>query len=94
MIAEPAPCMTDLTSAKSGLIKAGSGDQAVMPWTPDSRTWSAERKCVQDGVAAVTDGQQTVIRDDGQRVDFIAEGVDTGLGGAGAAAAFERGTGG
>ena len=44
MRAEPAPCMTDLTSAKSRLIRPGVVIRSVMPWTPESRTWSAERK--------------------------------------------------
>ena len=44
MSAEPAPCMTDLTSAKSRLIRPGVVMRSVMPWTPDRSTWSAERK--------------------------------------------------
>ena len=43
MRAEPAPCMTDLTSAKSRLIRPGVVIRSVMPCTPDSSTWSAER---------------------------------------------------
>ena len=42
--AEPAPDMTDLTSAKSRLIRPGVVIRSVMPWTPDSSTWSAVRK--------------------------------------------------
>ncbi len=41
MSAEPAPDMTDLTSAKSRLIRPGVVIRSVMPWTPDSSTWSA-----------------------------------------------------
>ena len=41
MSAQPAPCMTDLTSAKSRLIRPGVVIRSVMPWTPDSSTWSA-----------------------------------------------------
>ena len=41
--AEPAPCMTDFTSAKSRLIRPGVVIRSVMPWTPDSSTWSALR---------------------------------------------------
>ncbi len=41
MRAEPAPDMTDLTSAKSRLIRPGVVIRSVMPWTPDSSTWSA-----------------------------------------------------
>ncbi len=44
MSADPAPCMTDLTSAKSRLIRPGVVMRSVMPWTPDSSTWSALRK--------------------------------------------------
>ena len=43
MSAEPAPCMTDLTSAKSRLIRPGVVMRSVMPWTPERSTWSAER---------------------------------------------------
>ncbi|MDI2023889.1 hypothetical protein PJL18_04438 [Paenarthrobacter nicotinovorans] len=42
--AEPAPCMTDLTSAKSRLMRPGVVMRSVMPWTPERSTWSAERK--------------------------------------------------
>ena len=43
MRAEPAPVMIDFTSAKSRLIRPAVVIRSVMPWTPDSRTWSAER---------------------------------------------------
>ena len=36
--------MTDLTSAKSRLIRPGVVIRSVMPWTPESSTWSALRK--------------------------------------------------
>src|SRR6266487_615775 len=39
--AEPAPDMTDFTSAKSRLISPGVVIRSVIPWTPESRTWSA-----------------------------------------------------
>ncbi|OLL71220.1 hypothetical protein Ae168Ps1_5723 [Pseudonocardia sp. Ae168_Ps1] len=42
--AEPAPDITDLTSAKSRLIRPGVVIRLVMPWTPESSTSSAERK--------------------------------------------------
>ena len=42
--ADPAPDITDLTSAKSRLIRPGVVIRSVMPWTPDSSTWSALRK--------------------------------------------------
>ncbi|MBD2900526.1 hypothetical protein amrb99_95310 [Actinomadura sp. RB99] len=42
--AEPAPDMTDLTSAKSRLIRPGVVIRSVMPWTPDRSTWSAALK--------------------------------------------------
>jgi hypothetical protein len=38
MSAEPAPDMTDFTSAKSRLIRPGVVIRSVMPWTPDSST--------------------------------------------------------
>ncbi len=41
--AEPASDITDLTSAKSRLIRPGVVIRSVMPWTPESSTWSAER---------------------------------------------------
>ena len=41
MSADPAPDMTDFTSAKSRLIRPGVVIRSVMPWTPDSSTWSA-----------------------------------------------------
>ena len=41
MSAEPAPCMTDLTSAKSRLIRPGVVMRSVMPCTPARSTWSA-----------------------------------------------------
>jgi hypothetical protein len=37
----PAPVMTALTSAKSRLIRPGVVIRSVMPWTPESSTWSA-----------------------------------------------------
>ena len=43
MRALPAPCMTDLTSAKSRLIRPGVVMRSVIPWTPESSTWSADR---------------------------------------------------
>ncbi len=44
MRAEPASDMTDLTSAKSRLIRPGVVMRSVMPWTPLRRTWSADLK--------------------------------------------------
>ena len=41
MSAEPAPCMTDLTSAKSRLMRPGVVIRSVMPCTPARSTWSA-----------------------------------------------------
>ena len=41
MSAEPAPVMIVRTSAKSRLIRPGVVIRSVMPWTPDSSTWSA-----------------------------------------------------
>ena len=37
----PAPDITDLTSAKSRLIRPGVVIRSVIPWTPESSTWSA-----------------------------------------------------
>ena len=42
--ADPAPLMTLFTSAKSRLIRPGVVIRSVMPWTPESNTWSALRK--------------------------------------------------
>ena len=42
--AVPAPAITDLTSAKSTLIRPGVVIRSVMPWTPLSSTSSADRK--------------------------------------------------
>ena len=39
--ADPAPDMTDFTSAKSRLIRPGVVIRSVMPWTPERSTWSA-----------------------------------------------------
>ena len=44
MSAEPAPDMTDLTSAKSRLMRPGVVIRSVMPCTPASSTWSAVAK--------------------------------------------------
>ena len=41
MSAEPAPDITDFTSAKSRLISPGVVMRSVIPCTPESRTWSA-----------------------------------------------------
>ena len=41
MRADPAPCMTDFTSAKSRLMRPGVVMRSVMPCTPASSTWSA-----------------------------------------------------
>jgi hypothetical protein len=35
--------MIDFTSAKSRLISPAVVIRSVIPWTPESRTWSAER---------------------------------------------------
>ena len=73
MRAEPAPCMTDLTSAKSRLIRPGVVMRSVMPWTPESSTWSAERKASSMRDGAVADRQQPVVGDDDEGVDLLAE---------------------
>ena len=44
MSADPAPAITDFTSAKSRLIRPGVVMSEVMPSTPWYRTWSAMRK--------------------------------------------------
>src|SRR5581483_7576271 len=44
MSADPAPDMTDFTSAKSRLMRPGVVMRSVMPCTPDSSTWSAALK--------------------------------------------------
>ncbi|CAM5450823.1 hypothetical protein SALBM217S_02641 [Streptomyces griseoloalbus] len=73
MSAEPASDMTDLTSAKSRLIRPGAAIRSAMPWTPESRTWSADLKASSTRDLAVRDGQQPVVGDDDEGVDLFAE---------------------
>ena len=87
--AEPAPDMTDLTSAKSRLIRPGVVIRSVMPGTPCSSTWSADLNASSIADAAVGDRQQPVVGDDDEGVDLVAQLVDAGLGRVGAAAALE-----
>ena len=89
MSAEPAPCMTDLTSAKSRLIRPGVVIRSVMPCTPESSTWSALRNASSIADAAVADRQQPVVGDDDEGVDLLAQVGDARLGLVGAATALE-----
>ena len=89
MSAEPAPDMTDLTSAKSRLIRPGVVIRSVMPWTPDSSTWSADLNASSTLTWRSRDGQQPVVGDDDEGVDLVAQLVDAGLGLVGAAPALE-----
>ena len=89
MRAEPAPCMTDLTSAKSRLIRPGRGDQVgdALDTGEQHLVGAAERVEHADG--AVADRQQPVVGDDDEGVDLLAQVGDAGLGLVGAAAALE-----
>ena len=78
--ADPAPDITDLTSAKSRLIRPGVVIRSVMPCTPESSTWSALRKASRHRDAAVADRQQPVVGDDDEGVDLLAQLRDAGLG--------------
>ena len=60
-----------------------------MPWTPESRTWSADLKASRTRDLAVRDGQQPVVGDDDEGVDLFAEFGDAVLGLVGAAPALE-----
>ena len=87
--AEPALDMTDLTSAKSRLIRPGVVIRSVMPETPCSSTWSACLKASSMRHVAVGDRQQPVVGDHDEGVDLFAEAGDALLGLVGAAAALE-----
>ena len=78
--AEPAPDMTDLTSAKSRLIRPGVVIRSVMPWTPESSTWSAVRKASMTLTLRSPELQQPVVRDHDQRVALVAQLLDARLG--------------
>ena len=73
MSAEPAPCMTDLTSAKSRLIRPGRGDQVgdALDTGQQHLVGAAER--VEHADRAVADRQQPVVRDDDEGVDLVAQ---------------------
>ena len=85
----PAPDITDLTSAKSRLIRPGvvirfgdalhTGEQHLIGRT----------ECVHQGDAGVTELQQPVVRDDDQRVALVAQPLDAVLGLAGPPPALE-----
>src|SRR3954447_2454136 len=90
----PAPLITLLTSAKSRLMRPGVVIRSVMPWTPDSSTWSAWRKAsimlmprmvgLAEGVhhadAPVAEREQPVVRDHDERVALVAQLFDARLG--------------
>ena len=87
--AEPALDITDLTSAKSRLIRPGVVIRSVMPETPCSSTWSACLKASSIAHVAVADRQQPVVGDHDEGVDLVAELRDALLGLVGATAALE-----
>ncbi|CAH0327634.1 hypothetical protein SRABI128_06301 [Microbacterium sp. Bi128] len=70
--------------------QAGGGDEVRDALDTGEQDLVGGTERVQDGDVAVADGEQAVVRDHDQGVDFIAQGVDAGLGGAGTAAAFKR----
>ena len=81
--------MTDLTSAKSRLIRPGRGDQVgdALDTGEQHLVGAAER--VEHRDAAVADRQQPVVGDDDEGVDLLAQLRDAGLGLVGAAATLE-----
>ncbi len=81
--------MTDLTSAKSTLIRPGVVIRSVMPWTPLSSTSSARAEGVHQRDAEVAELQQPVVGDDDERVALGAQLLDALLGLAAAALALE-----
>ena len=87
--AEPAPVMTDFTSAKSRLMRPGVVISDVMPSTPWNRTWSAMRNASTIGVLAIGDLKQPVVRNDDQRVDGLLQLGDAEVCLRGALAALE-----
>ena len=72
--------MTLLTSAKSRLIRPGVVIRSVMPWTPESSTWSALRNASMTDDVVLADLQQPVVRDHDQRVALGPQRVDAVLG--------------
>lgn len=81
--------MTDLTSAKSRLIKPGVVIRSVIPDTGEKHLVSGTEG-VKDRDVAIADGQQPVVGNDDQGVDFVAQGVDSGFSRTCTATAFER----
>ena len=81
--AEPAPDITDFTSAKSRLMRPGVVISDVMPSTPWNSTWSAMRKASTIGIDRIGDLEQTIVRHDDERVDGLLQFGDpeVGLGG-------------
>ena len=87
--AEPASDITDLTSAKSRLIRPGRGDQVGDALDTGQQHLVGGLERVQHADLAVRDGQQPVVRDDDEGVDLFAQFGDAVLGLVGAAAALE-----
>ena len=88
--AEPALDITDLTSAKSRLIRPGVVIRSVMPGHALQQHLVGLLERVQDADAAVGDREQPVVGDDDQRVDLFAQCGDAFLGLVGASPALER----
>ncbi len=92
MRAEPAPCMTDFTSAKSRLMSPGVVIRSVMPCTPDEQHLVGGREGLEHAHAAVADLEQAVVGNDDEGVDLALERRDArlGLGAATLALELER----
>ena len=80
MSAEPAPDMTDFTSAKSRLIRPGRGDQVGDALDTGEQHLVGRLEGVQHADLPVGDRQQPVVRDHDEGVDLVAQRLDAGLG--------------
>jgi hypothetical protein len=89
MSADPAPCMTDLTSAKSRLMRPGVVMRSVMPWTPARSTWSAVANASRKLMPRSLISSKAVVGHDDERVDLALERGDADVGLRGAALALE-----
>ena len=87
--ADPAPDMTDFTSAKSRLISPGVVMSDVMPSTPWNRTWSAIRNASTIGMLGSATWSRPIVRHDDEGVDRLLQFGDTQVGLRGALASFE-----
>ena len=89
MRALPAPCMTDLTSAKSRLIKPGVVIEIGDALDTVEQDLVRALEGVEHGDLLVRDGQQSIVGDHDEGVDLGLQGGDAGLRLGGAATALE-----